>query len=212
MKTATKKITQAMRRYADRIIAPEGWTREVLEDKCRYGAGESPSINPGYLCVTLNGPDVCLIFRLSMQQVFGRRKKPVSRVSFYGSTLFRTERGNWRSFDRLGVCDSFSSPYDAELPEPAAVIDEQIERVAQWRVEDADRVDVPTLGYRISPSTRTAYTLKLKAGMPVTFTPSGFGQGKILSKRRSRYADPAPAELARFFDVPALWIETFDHD
>jgi hypothetical protein len=210
----TKKITKAMRAFAARIAAPPNWTRAEIENRWASDAnGWHDSDSPGTLSVKLMGPTEGLIFRLEMREEWARGEKLGLRVSYDGTTLFKTDKG-WRSFDRTGVESSFSSPYGGELENPADVIARELERVEKWRKADAERIDVPTIGYRIAPATRDEYSTRLKKGLSVTFTPSGFGTGKRYTVRKPRhpYASKADPKLAAFFGVPELWLETFDHD
>ena len=211
------KITKAMRTYAAKI-AFDGFERTEVEgfatEHETYTGERGGGFGEGTLSVVLKSPEVELYFRLNMAEDWKAGKKLPASVHFSGTTRFKTERG-WRSFDRAGVEDSFSNPYGGSLPEPAEVVKEQLERIAKWRAADAERIDVPTIGYRIAPATRDEYAAKLKKGLPITFTPSGFGIGKRYTVKRPRHAwEPtkAPTELAAFFGVPELWLETFDHD
>lgn len=73
-------------------------------------------------------------------------------------------------------------------------------------------VSIPGFGFRIHQDNLEAVKKKIQNSGPHTFTPSGFGTGHILSTRGSRYSKPMPAETAKFFGVPVLYDETFDHD
>lgn len=220
-----KKITARVRAYAKRIVAPEGFTRIEREGYAR--AAEEWGFTPngqhdveGYLSVVLASEDIVLIFRLreetrsdGLNYRTMRHKNPCKVVGYGGTTLFKTQNHGWLSFDRTGVCDSFSSPWRGELPDPATVIEEQIRRVKEHRERTANYISVPVLGYRIAPETRDEYSKKLKAGGTVSFTPAGFGQGHYLTARRKyHYSTRAAKELAEFFGLTELWLETFDCD
>jgi len=206
-------VTKAMREFAKTIKAPEGWTREELDgfytSGAPYGGKDTMS---GMLSIVLKSDSVIIVFCIE-ERVDFRTKK--SHVSYSGHTNFKSSKG-WRSFDRLGVEDSFYSPYEAktlkDMTDPSQVIAEQCDRVVKFLEVDARRLDIPGIPYRVTPESRAEYTKQLKQGRSITFTPSGFGTGLRVSTKRSRYSKPMPVETAQFFDCPALFVETFDHD
>jgi hypothetical protein len=56
-------------------------------------------------------------------------------------------------------------------------------------------------------------TQTLKAGRSIEFRPSGFGTGYRLGPRPAfRYSKRADPATAKFFGVPALWVDTMDCD
>ncbi len=205
------QITQGMRDYAARIQAPEGWTRTELENTWSNGNADDTDSTIGMLTVVLAGEAEKVIFRLEMRDKWCSGECLGRRVAYSGTTQFKTERG-WLSFDRRGVSDSFASPYDGPLPDPAQVVAEQLQRVEKFREEDADRIDVPGIGHRITPRMREEYSAQLRAGKTIAFIPSGFGTGLRYSVKKARWATPAAPALAAFFGVPKLYCETVDCD
>jgi len=213
MTTTKPEVTKGMREFAKSIKAPEGWSREELDgfytSGIPYGGKDSM---PGMLSIVLKSDSIIIVFCIE-ERVDFRSKK--SHVVYSGHTNFASSKG-WRSFDRLGVEDSFYSPYDAkalkDMPDPSQVIAEQCDRVVKFNEVDARRLDIPGIPYRITPESRVERTAQLKQGKSITFVPSGFGTGLRVSAKRSRHSKPMSAETAQFFDCPALYVETFDHD
>jgi len=209
-KTAPPKITKAMRTFAAKIVAPEGFTREERDD--HYSNGQQYDgwhKMLGTLTVMLKSDDVVITFAIEDTVDWASKKKA---LRYNGHTNFKTEKG-WRSFDRLGVEDSFYSPWNSkELPDPATVIAEQLERIVKAKAADAERVDIPGLPYRINEAGRKERSQALKTRGCTTFTPSGFGTGHTVTTKKTRYGKPLPKATADFFGVQALYVETFDHD
>ena len=212
----TKQITDSMREYAARIVAPKGWKREEVEGKFINSIQREEWDTPGMLTVILTSPAIVLIFRLVMTLKWSKGKKVGEKVSYNGSTLFKKGE-QWYSFDQRGVSDSFYSPYDGELPDPATVIEEQRQVVIDYLAADATKVDVPSFpgftGFRVTPQEKEQQIKKLNEGKVIVFTPAGFGIGYQFGTKQPRTrAKRVPQELADFYGVPVLWYQTFDHD
>jgi hypothetical protein len=134
-----------------------------------------------------------------------------------GHVTFTTKLGT-RTFDRLGVDDSFyiNPP---EKGEPGIVessnttILEQLERITKSRETMERSETVPQIGFTVTPERKAEVTRQLKAGKTFSFTSSGFGTGYLLMTRpTSRYSERAKPELAKFFDVPAVYFDRMDCD
>lgn len=132
-------------------------------------------------------------------------------VCFYGTTGFKTEKGYYSTFDRIGVEDSFYGS-DCKYPLIHELINEQFERIVKKRELLARVTTIPGLGWSVTPERKEAISQKLKAGKSETFLPSGFGTGKTISTRKTRGSVPALAETAAFFGVDKLYVTRFDHD
>jgi hypothetical protein len=202
------KIHPDVLAYVERIQAPQGWTREVIEHKC-VDSDWGQWAYDGMVSVRLLGSTEGIIFRVTTVRNPVKGEDP---VCFSGTTLFKVNN-MWTSFDRRGIDDSFYSPFGEPLPDPLVVTKEQIIRIKRWREQDALKENVPGTPYRINPQQRSEYCRRLQQGLPIEFTPSGMGIGKRYhTKRRTPYAKPAPREMATYFGVSALWMTEFDYD
>ncbi|MBI4471438.1 MAG: hypothetical protein HY646_02145 [Acidobacteria bacterium] len=130
-----------------------------------------------------------------------------------GHVGFETPKGRF-SFDRRGVEDSFYVDVGDTVESVDQKIAEQLERVEEARRRLARSVTVPGLPrpFELSPETLSTYREHLKAGRPVSLTPSGFGIGYSISPRRSSYAKPASPALAAFFGTGPLFVSEMDCD
>lgn len=125
-----------------------------------------------------------------------------------GHTTFRTVRG-MRSYDRLGVEDSFYWNSEEEL---SRVLLRDLARIDLSRAYHERAIEVPGIGFTVSPEGRDAIREKLKSGRSHSFHPSGFGTGYVIvPNKRHNYSKASPA-LRKFFGVRALWIYRYDAD
>jgi hypothetical protein len=132
-----------------------------------------------------------------------------------GTTRF-TVKGQWRDFDRLGVSSSF---YWSDLFKDKVVsedlkkdIDNQLRMVADKRKFFESAISIPVVGYSVSPEGLENLKKELKSRGFITFTPSGFGTGKIVATKPQRFGKVAPKELQDFFGISPLFLSTFDCD
>jgi hypothetical protein len=142
----------------------------------------------------------------------GRRKRAKALISGSGHTLYKNADGQWRTFDRRGVDDSFylGAYGDNDVN---TVVQQQIERIANAKERLKQMLSIPGFGFSIHQDSYGPVKKKLQQGGTHTFTPSGFGIGhRISTNRRTSYSKPLPQETADFFDVKQLWDEQFDHD
>jgi hypothetical protein len=134
-------------------------------------------------------------------------------VSCSGHTCYKSEAGHWLSFDRRGVEDSFYlGDYGTPLAEFSKVFQEQLIRIEKSKETSKKMLKIPGFGFSVHQDQLEELKKKLRSGGSHTFTPAGFGTGHIVSTRRGRYGTKLPAETAKFFGVPELYDETFDHD
>jgi hypothetical protein len=132
-----------------------------------------------------------------------------------GHTLFN-EGGNQLSFDRLGVEDSFyhlplwdgdSGEYDLNV-----ILQEQLERVAEYFEYKKTAISVPGIPHTISPDRLAMFKARLKKSGQISFMPSGFGTGYVVTTRMVRGAKPASKALNEFFGVGQLFVSTMEMD
>lgn len=138
-----------------------------------------------------------------------------------GRTDFETSAG-WRTFDRTGVESSFYwKPWDykgAEKVDMKKVFADQLRRIAERRDYAKTAVKVPEIGYTVAPGSIPELKARLRKSGSISFTPSGFGTGYCVTRRRPspsamRYgAKRAGKELEKFFGHSPLFIETMDCD
>jgi hypothetical protein len=132
-----------------------------------------------------------------------------------GHTSFKTPRG-WLSFDRRGVEDSFyhrplfKGDKKRDLNE---LVTEQLERVRDRQAYYAAAVPIPGIPFTVAPDGVEGLKERLKKGS-LTFTPSGFGTGYVVSKRpqRGQQSKRATSELETFLGSSPLFVSTFDAD
>lgn len=140
-------------------------------------------------------------------------KYVVGEISVNGHTCYKAADGGWRTFDRRGVEDSFYlGGWSDEPIDVSKTLKEQLERIEKAKETSKKMVKIPGFGYSIHQDNLDAVKKKIQSGGSHTFTPAGFGTGHVLSTRRSRWGKLMPAETAKFFGVPALYDEQFDHD
>jgi hypothetical protein len=162
--------------------------------------------------------------KMSRTYVVENAEKTI-RVTFFqygdGRTEFRRPgRDGWLCFDRTGVSASFYiGDFNGGLDKKTdvnAIFSEQLKRVNASLKYYESAVSVPGMpqgSWTLSPERLVEYKKTLKTGREVTFTPAGFGTGYALcTKKLRRYSQRASAELATFFEVPALWYSTMDCD
>jgi hypothetical protein len=153
-----------------------------------------------------------LNIKLWLNYDFSRAKKWYSPM-FDGHTSFLLEN-SWRTFDRLGVGDSFYLNKGDNLNES---IEKQVKRVLERRASVAaggGYVKIPGLGFQITVSRKNEMINTLAIGKPVSLTPSGFGRGYFISPRHIRNygAKTGSEELCKFFNAPHLYVLETEHD
>lgn len=135
-------------------------------------------------------------------------------IAASGHTNFSTERGQ-RTFDRVGVDDSFYvNPGDTADTLREKLV-EQITRVAASRERLARSEAVPGLpgGWVVTPERRAEIGKVLASGRGYDFRPAGFGIGYHISTHRLAFGQPLPRATADFFGIDRpLFFETMDCD
>ena len=158
-------------------------------------------------------------YKAEPMEVFVLTKPDDSELRFdqngCGHTKFKRGTG-WMSFDRTGVEDSFYHhamwKEDKHNYDVNQIVAEQLERIAKRRVYYETAVGIPGIPFTVAPEAVESLKQRLKKVGQISFTPSGFGTGYVISKRRSSYAQPASQEMATFFGVSKLWVSTLDCD
>lgn len=132
-----------------------------------------------------------------------------------GTTRFKVN-GNWHTFDRRGVSDSFYwKTWNNKPLDPNALVIEQLEAVAKKREYHLTAVKIPDVGYTIAPNNVDALKAELRSKGIVIFSPSGFGTGYRLLRKQPNHpfgTRRANKELEQFFGLSPLWLESFDAD
>jgi len=209
---ATKKKAKAVipseARLMRDILTPDGFEREVSRDE---------QWNNNLLTFT-NG-EITITIRFFSGE--GRRE---SIFLASGHVEFKVPGGGVRTYDRYGVEDSFYIDNPAQWPEwredgPPDVIvktNETIRHFIEERIPEslariARSEQVPTLPFSVTPEQKQGITSQLLSGVSYSFMPSGFGTGYTLHAQRLYMAERSPA-LQKFFDVPCVYVSTFDAD
>lgn len=134
------------------------------------------------------------------------------RVSFSGTTRFKVDDG-YRTFDRLGVEDSFYG--DDQQSTLKGLVQQQMERVNKTRDRIGRSESIPDgFGWMVTPETKKEYSERLQSGGCVSFRPSGFGTGKTLYGRQVKGygVGPASKAVAEFFGCEKLWVQLVECD
>lgn len=196
------------------IEAPAGFIREESQEKSWMGMGQPEAL---FEVVTLHKLDNSVSIEIRFDGEDPPAGTPARELEWHGvasgHTEFDTAQGR-RTFDQRGVSDSFYIYAGDTLAKVQKEIDAQIARAAE-SVEKMSRSEkVPGLpgGYTVTPELKDKITKTLKAGGGHNFMPAGFGLGYYISPRPTSHCTSAPAALAQFFSVPALYIETLDCD
>lgn len=132
-----------------------------------------------------------------------------------GHTSF-LHKGNWLSFDRRGIEDSFYHlpMWDGgDVPDVNVIITEQIERVAEYLKVADTFIQVPDLPFTVTPKRLAELKKQLGSNKSVSFMPSGFGTGYMVAPRKTDRRDKRATQATEdFFGVSPLYISTFDAD
>lgn len=130
-----------------------------------------------------------------------------------GHTRFKTDKG-WLSFDRTGVESSFHhGDVRADLN---ALVQAQLTRIEKRRAFLKLAIPIPSLPFVIAPDAVEGLKEKLKKTENLTFSPSGFGIGYMVTKKPARDGQQehkrAGPELEKFLGQSPLYITKFDAD
>jgi hypothetical protein len=187
-----KKRLAELERYVKKIKVPDGFSAAWVDDDWDRSHK---------VFVVKKEGEVELIFRPGCD----------------GTTKFKAG-GTWRSFDRRGVESSFywAPLYDGdERPSADDLIAGELRRVADKVAYYETAVKVPDVGYTVSPDGVARLKKELKERGYLSFSPSGFGTGYRVLKKRPAHSygvRRAKPELENFLEVSPLWIESFDAD
>lgn len=131
---------------------------------------------------------------------------------FTGSVSFDFD-GRMVTFDRRGICDSFTEKFDRSVAE---VVVEQVERVVNERnkaVAEGKSEEVPNTGIYISLKKKNEIMVSLKKGVSVDIHPAGMGMGyTFYPSVKKPYSIPATTEQKNFFGVSKLCFTHVDCD
>lgn len=196
---------------------PEGFECQVFEGRVYHVNPDGTSAVPetGFGCqksdktVFIRNADNTIYFLIQISKEKTGRSKLVEAD---GHTYFFDETLNtWRSFDRLGVSDSF---YIMEiLFEPIAqVLLEQLMKVYETRDVSKFMVSVPTIPFRMHKDRISQVSEELKSGKSHSFMPSGFGTGYVISARPLKFGNVGKNELAKFFNLESIYVRELECD
>lgn len=133
-----------------------------------------------------------------------------------GHTSFKAENGNWRTFDRVGVDDSFYffHSWSGKKEDCNQIVKEQLERIEKARAYQKTALQIPSIPFTVAPDELPAMKTRLKQMGYLTFMPAGFGTGYTVAQRRKSptYAQRASAALEQFLGCSPLFVSTFDAD
>jgi len=203
--TKTKNMTKrGILKLIKEIAPPPGFTKTITE---------IPKDNwqMGYTVVELAKDEPNDRIKIKMDFYLDTKVKSSWDTVASGHTTFSSAQGD-RSFDRLGVEDSFYVNGDSTIQSVTEKINEQIERIKTSRQRLAQSESIPGLPFLVTPETKASITAKLSSGKSHSFMPSGFGTGYRISKRGGRWAKRCSSETEKFFGVSPLFYETMDCD
>lgn len=217
-KTQPKCISQkkALDKWVAQIKAPEGFTTKGLEqgNYWNFDARE-------YLPSTKNwsiefiSENIKIKFDFNLMTPAERKNYwPRDRAKSFGisgHTDFKGPNGAWFSFDRTGVDDSF---YGCDADDPGEIIQKQISRCKEAFEKNKNQVQVPVIGFYITPERKAEIITLLTSGRFAQFMPSGFGTGYRLYRgpKRSQWDKVAPQEVCDFFGVQNICWSEMDCD
>jgi hypothetical protein len=192
-----EKQIKELEQFVPNIPALDGFTSDWVEDTYFYG-GNQKSKN---FVMTNDAESIKFTFRPGGD----------------GTTEFKNE-DHWLSFDRRGVDSSFYwKPFDYEKAEQIdirVVLELQLKRVAERREYSKTAISIPDVGYTTSPEGLVRLKQHLKTKGWVSFYPSGFGTGYVVTRKTPRQfgVRRAKPELEKFFEMSPLYVESVDCD
>lgn len=210
-------ITKKIRKFAEQLTAPEGFTKVVREED--MGWNKEPDMM--VIQVVLTNEATKVRFEMELRELPKAKRgsydawerKEYGDIVITGHTHFE-EKGKWFTFDRTGVDDSFHAGSKPGTLHNAIV--SQLAKIAQSRerAKNTQQLPAPLSGWYRTPEEIATAKQTLAKGGSVVFHPAGFGTGYRLSKHFPGrwWSMPASAELAKFFGVERLFYETMDCD
>jgi hypothetical protein len=185
-----ERDAKELKKKAPKFPVPEGFCTEWRPNL--YGNGED---------FVMKSDDIELIFRSGGP----------------GTCKFKVG-DSWRTFDRIGVDDSFYwKPWDykgAPKVDLKEVYSELFARITKSREFAKSAIKVPEIGHSVSPERLVTMKAELNKKGFVSFYPSGFGTGYNVTKKSTRKygVKRATKALEDFFGVTPLFVESFDCD
>lgn len=186
----------------------EGWADhlDTFVAKCKPLTGflkTETKDHAGAVTVTYTGgppDDIVIRFKLRPDKYFE------------GDTEFKFD-GKEHSYEQRGIGPAFSG--DLDKVNPMEMVKEQLDRV-HAAIDRLNRsTPIPGIGGMITPERKEQVSALLKAGKTWLVGPAGgmgTGHSYTVKQPRGGYAKKAPAETAKFFGVPSLYVDTYDHD
>jgi len=208
--SAAKGTAADQRKYLKRLVAAaeaDGWEVELV-DGMMYPSGTCSQPGTQTVVVKKVAEGRQLFFRICRGDGMW---SGAHRVEVSGTTRF-TRDGAWYSFDRTGVDDSF---HTNETEDPATVIRAQDKRINERVEYYRTALGVPGIPYTVSPERKAELVKLLASGKPAMFYPSGFGTGyRLLPKVPNGvgWARRGSDEMAKFFGLDAIWVESIECD
>lgn len=202
-------VYQAAQAEIDKFKNVPGWT-EVATDPDSLAAGLASHYGSEAISVD-NGDGVTIGLWYEVDAPW--KEGASTSWEIHGDVSFKAADGRF-TFTRRGIdIDSFS--YKEDSPEdPAAVLQKQVDRVAESRSRMDGQVVVPTTGgIRVGKDDVQKIVDTVRKGGTHTLAPAGMGVGYTLSnKRRHQWSQPASAEMKQFFGLDPLFIDQEDFD
>lgn len=206
IKSKTKFLTRrGVQKLIKEITAPEGFTKTIKDvPKQNWMCGHTD------VEFTKHEPNDQINIKLVFNHDGGKISSSWDIVAS-GHTTFSTAKGE-RTFDRLGVEDSFYVNGDETLESLREKLNEQIEKIKVSRERISKSESIPGIPFMVTSDTKAAIAAKLRNGKNHTFTPAGFGTGYRISNHGGPWAKRCKSETEKFFGVSPLYYETLDCD
>lgn len=162
-----------------------------------------------------------IVIKLTFPHIKKSEKPDWSFSIALGDTEYLYE-GKKYSFTRHGIdISSFDIYYNAVDDFKKAltvsqytkyIVDGQIVRALAALERSKTLITVPGTNFRITVENKTEYTKLLLKNKSVTLTPAGFGTGYRLNVLKNDSWSKPNAELAKFFEVPSIFVSHMDCD
>ena len=192
------KNVKRLTKFVKTIPAIAGWVGEWKDETFWYGQQNHPTKR----------------YQLINEEL---KIKMTFRPGGDGTTEYWLEKQKfWASFDRRGVESSFYYVplwETDKVPPVTEIVARQVERVLERRRYHESSIAIPEIGFTISPEHLPKLKEELKKNGYRSFMPSGFGTGKTVSVKRSKYnCKRATQALEDFMGMSPLYVSSFDAD
>jgi hypothetical protein len=164
-----------------------------------------------------NNPLSVRVYVITNDKVEVRFDQTGSGHTNWNMTENKHGQRTWSTFDRRGVEDSFYHLplYDGDKTRYNVnkILTEQLRRVASSLIHEALAFPVPGIpGHTVSSEQLEKLQARLKKHGQISFHPSGFGTGYIITTKYVRGARTASVGTEKFFGVSPLFISTIEMD